>query len=104
MKRSQRLHCADILDRIQRIESYTAVGREALIQSNVRQDAVIFCFTIIGEAIKQLDDDLIAQHPQIDWRDFARFRDILVHKYHSSEIDVAWPAVEEDLPPLKTAV
>lgn len=104
MKRSQKLYCADILERIQRIESYTTTGKQAFIRSKIQQDAVIFCFTIIGEAIKQLQNDLISQQPQIDWRGFARLRDVLVHQYHRAEIEVAWLAVEEEIPALKLAV
>ena len=104
MTRSQSLYCRDILDRINRIELYTASGREAFDQSKQKQDAVIFCFTIIGEAIKQLNEDLVAQQPHIDWRGFARFRDFLIHQYPNTEIEIAWRATQEDLPALKAAV
>ena len=104
MTRSQRLYCSDILDRIQRIETYTAAGRQAFLESWVSQDAVIYGFMIIGEAIKHLDQDLMAQQPHIDWRGFARFRDFLVHQYHNTEIEVAWRASQDDLPALKVAI
>ena len=104
MTRAQRLYCNDILDRVQRIETSTAAGRDAFDQSREKQDAVIFCFIIIGEAIKHLNEDLLAQQPHIDWSGFARFRDFLVHQYHGTEIEIAWRAVKEDLPDLKAAV
>ena len=104
MTRSQRLYCRDILDRIQRIEAYTAAGREAFYQSSEKQDAVIFCFTIIGEAIKHLNEDRMDQQPHIDWRGFARFRDFLIHQYHNTELEIAWRATQEDLPALKAAI
>lgn len=74
------------------------------MQSNMRQDAVIFCFLVIGEAIKRLDDELTALHPEIPWRQYARFRDVLIHQYHSTEIMIAWLASQQDLPPLKAAI
>lgn len=104
MTRSQRLYCSDILKRIQRIEAITAVGRQAFWQSQESQDAVIYGFLIIGEAIKHLNEDLKAQHPHLDWSGFARFRDFLIHQYHNTEIDVAWRASQEDLPALKIAI
>lgn len=104
MTRLQSHYCKDILDRIKRIESYTAAGREAFLRSEQKQDAVIFCFTIIGEAIKQLSDNLLAQQPHINWRDYARFRDFLIHQYHNTEVHVAWQASQDDLPALKAAV
>ncbi|MDE2747481.1 MAG: DUF86 domain-containing protein [Chloroflexota bacterium] len=87
-----------------RIEAYTAAGREAFDQSREKQDAVIFCFIVIGEAIKHLNKDLLAQEPHIDWGGFARFRDFLVHQYHNTEIEIAWRAAQEDMPALKAAV
>ncbi|MCY3796514.1 MAG: DUF86 domain-containing protein [Chloroflexi bacterium] len=104
MTRTQRLYCQDILDRIHRIETYTEAGRDAFHLSVQKQDAVILCFTIIGEAIKQLNDDLLAQQPHIDWRGFARFRDFLVHQYFNTEIEIAWRTTQEDLPALKAAI
>ncbi len=104
MTRVQSLYCRDILDRIKRIESYTSDGHDAFMRSKQKQDAVVFCFTIIGEAIKQLNDDLLAQQPHINWRDYARFRDFLIHQYHNTEIIIAWRASQEDLPALKAAV
>lgn len=104
MTRSQRLYCSDILDHIQRVEEYTAAGRDAFLQSNLHQDAVVRCFTVIGEAIKQLSDAVIATQPHIDWRGFAGFRDILVHQYQNAQMDIAWTVVHDDLPPLKAAI
>lgn len=74
------------------------------MQSKMRQDAVIFCFLVIGEAIKQLDEEMTALHPQIPWRQYARFRDVLIHQYHSTEIIIAWQAAQDDLPALKAAI
>ncbi len=74
------------------------------MQSRLRQDAVIFCFLVIGEAIKRLDDFHTTSHPDIPWRLYARFRDVLIHQYHSIEILIAWRASQEDLPALKDAV
>ena len=55
MKRDQRAYCRDILDRIRHIESYTESGRDAFLESEFTQDAVIRCFEVIGEAVKRLD-------------------------------------------------
>ena len=58
MTRSQRLYCGDILERMRRIEGSTAAGQQAFLESPESQDAVIYGFLIIGEAIKHLDEDL----------------------------------------------
>lgn len=53
MSRDARPHLHVILDRIERIERYTAQGRQAFLDTDWQQDAVIRCFEVIGEAIKR---------------------------------------------------
>ena len=104
MTRQQSEYCYDILNRIARIEDYVSCGHDRFMRSDLHQDAVIFCFLVIGEAIKRLDDELTASHPQVPWRLYARFRDVLIHPYHNTEIMIAWQASQEDLPALKAAI
>jgi len=102
--RPQSEYCQDILERIERIDEYVSCGRDTFMQSNLHQDATIFCFLVIGEAIKQLEDELTASHPRIPWRLYARFRDVLIHQYHNTDIIIAWRASQENLPALKAAI
>jgi uncharacterized protein with HEPN domain len=41
--------------------------------------AVIRAFEVIGEAVKNLDESVKSQHPVVNWRCFAGFRDVLAH-------------------------
>ena len=104
MSPDPRLSLNDILDRICRIEQYTSLGRESFLQSQLHQDAVIRSFEVIGEAVKRLDNSLIAQQPQVPWRDFAGFREVLIHQYERIVLESVWLFAKEDLPILKTAV
>ena len=104
MNRSQSLYCKDILERIARIEGSISAGRDAFMRSKMRQDSAVFGFVIIGEVLKRLDPNLLAQQPEIKWREVAGFRDMLVHQYHKIDLDVVWEAAQEDLPALKAAI
>lgn len=104
MSNDPRLNLNDILDRIYRIERYTSPGRESFLQSELHQDAVIRSFEVIGEAIKRLDKSVIALQPQVPWRDFAGFRDVLIHQYERVVLESVWLFAQEDLPTLKAAV
>ena len=104
MSRDPRLNLNDILDRIDRIERYTSRGHNSFMQSELRQDAVIRSFEVIGEAVKRLDKTLIAQQPQVAWKDFAGFRDVLIHQYERIVLESVWLFAQEDLPALKAAV
>lgn len=104
MSADPRLNLNDILDRICRIERYTSQGRESFMQSELHQDAVIRSFEVIGEAVKRLDRSVIELQPHVPWRDFAGFRDVLIHQYERIVLDSVWLFAQEDLPPLKTAI
>jgi uncharacterized protein with HEPN domain len=102
--KSQRPYLADLLERIQMIDEFTADGHEAFLESRMAQESVIRCFEVIGEIIKRLDPTLTALQPQIPWRQFAGFRDILIHQYDKIDMETVWNSIALDLPPLKTAV
>ncbi|MDB9434666.1 DUF86 domain-containing protein [Microcystis aeruginosa] len=42
-------------------------------QSLLIQDAVIRCFEVIGEAVKQLSPEIRKKYPEITWRKIAGF-------------------------------
>lgn len=104
MTKDQRIYCYDILDRIRRIESYTAGGYDDFVDSELIQDGVIRNFEVIGEVVKRLDPMQKAQYANVSWSDFAGFRDVLIHQYHSIRMDLVWRFAQEDLPWLKQAV
>lgn len=91
------------IDRIKRAvagldqTSFEQADQEALIP-------ICWFFVVIGEATKALPKDLLDRHPAVDWRGFARFRDVLAHQYFRIEPTFLWKAVSISLPPLDAAV
>ena len=55
--REDRVFLSHIRDAIERIESYTATGKEAFYRESMVQDAVIRNLEIIGEAVKNLSSN-----------------------------------------------
>ena len=51
-----------------------------------------------------LDEDLKANHPEIDWRGISGFRNILVHQYLSVNPLRVWNVIEQYLPLLTGTV
>jgi uncharacterized protein with HEPN domain len=98
------LYLHDILQRIDRIERYSAYGEEVFLQEELLQDAVIRNFEVIGEAVKRLPDDLKTQQPHVEWHGFAGFRDVLIHQYDKVDMTQVWMTIQEDLPALKRVV
>ena len=90
-----------ILEFIEKIDTYTQNGKEEFMLTPLIQDAVIRNFEIIGEAVKQVSDQIKKEHAEIHWREIAGFRDVLIHKYMGVDLDAVWNAVEIDLPILR---
>jgi len=67
-------------------------------------DAVRIRLLEIGEAVKGLPDDLLDTQPSIPWRQIARMRDHLVHRYLDTAHAILQATVDEDLPALEQAV
>ena len=58
----------------------------------------------IGEAVKLLPPDLLARHPEVDWRGWAGLRDVVTHQYFSLELPRLRPTIVDELPALLRAV
>lgn len=103
MTRDPRLYLQDILDSIERIESY-AVDAEAFRTRPMVQDAIVRRLEVIGEAVKHLPEPIRAAHPGVAWRQAAGMRDVLIHDYFGVDLDLTWGVVERELPRLKAQV
>jgi uncharacterized protein with HEPN domain len=90
-----------MLDAIQKIESYAAVGFDTFMSASHWQDAIIRQLEILGEATKRLSPELRSQHDNVPWRRIAGLRDVLIHDYMGVDLVAVWEVTQQHLPPLK---
>ena len=93
-----------IRDCLERIAEYTESGEDAFLSSRLIQDGVIRNLEVIGEATKNISEDLRAANPSITWRQIAGMRDVLIHDYLKVNLSGVWRTVDSVLPPLDAAV
>ena len=60
--------------------------------------AVIRAFEIIGEAARQIPENIQEANPDIPWREITGMRNKLTHEYFGVNTKVVWRTVHEDLP------
>ena len=102
MHRDYRVYLDDILDAIDRIGEYVeGMDDDAFISDRKTQDAVIRNLEIIGEASRNLSDELKARSSEIEWTKIVGFRNILAHEYSGVSIPIVWDIVQNKLGPLK---
>jgi len=67
-------------------------------------DATIRHLIIIGEAVKQIPDEMRGQYPSVDWKQIGRFRDHLIHRYFAVNDDIIWDVITDKVPKLLAAL
>lgn len=67
-------------------------------------DAVRVRLIEIGEAVKDIDPNVLAKKPGVPWADVAGMRDHLTHRYFDTAHGIVAATVNHDLPPLVAAV
>jgi len=105
LKRTYLLYLKDILEAIERIESYVkGCSFEQFAKNTLIIDAVVRNFEIIGEATKHLPLEIKQENPSIRWKDMAGMRDKLAHEYFGVDIDILWKTSVNRLPALKPQI
>ena len=102
--RNERERLLDIQEAIARIEKYATSGKIRFEHDELIQSWIVRHLQIIGEAARGLSETTITQHPEIPWRNIIGMRHILVHNYFGIDRAIAWRAVKDDLPDLKSNV
>ena len=64
---------------------------EEIFLGNVQfQNSCAFSMIQIGERVKRLSSDFIVKYPAVEWRDIAKFRDVLSHNYEGVNLRIVW--------------
>lgn len=58
---------------------------------------------ILGEIVKNLDDETKNKHPEVDWAAAGKMRDFLAHHYYKIDKNMISDTVVNDLPGLRAA-
>jgi uncharacterized protein with HEPN domain len=77
---------------------------EDFIEDIKTQYAVIRALEIIGEAAKNIPDDVRQKYPDVPWKDLAGIRDKLIHAYFGVDLEVVWLSIKEGIPEAKPVI
>ncbi len=100
--KKDRVYLRHILDAISDIEKFMqGVPEEEFFENKEKQYAVLRALEIIGEATKNLSDELKTKGSNVDWKHIAGMRDKLIHAYFGVNLPLVWETVNKDLPQLK---
>jgi uncharacterized protein with HEPN domain len=93
----------DILDAIERIETFTKDMTFVEFDKNrMVQDAVIRNFEIIGEAGSHIPTSIQNHYSQVPWRQIISMRNFLIHEYFGPDNSIIWDTIQIHLSKLKS--
>jgi len=105
MPRDYNAYLKDILDAIRKIENYTkAISFDDFVENELITDGVVRNLEVIGEAVKNIPEDVKDKKPEVEWKKIAGLRDILIHDYFGIDEDIVWDTVKNKLPELKEKI
>lgn len=105
MKKDPKVFLEHILESIELIENYTENKTISnFIKSVQLQDSIIRRIEIIGEAVKNVPDDVKNKYPEVPWKKIAGMRDVLIHEYFGIDLELTWEVVQKDIPDLKSEI
>ncbi len=105
MNDKSNLYLSHIFDSCSNILEFTNdIDFQTFINKRLIQSAVIRELEIIGEATKNLPDDIRKHSKDIPWKKLTGMRDKLIHGYFTVDLKEVWNTVRNDIPILKRGI
>jgi len=105
MNDKSHLYLSHILDSCRNILEFTeTIDFKTFTNKRLIQSAVIRELEIIGEATKNLSDDIRIHSKEIPWRKLAGMRDKLIHGYFTVDLKEVWNTITKDIAILKKGI
>lgn len=101
-KRDWRLLIEDMVESIDRIQTYTrGIAAEQFSHNQLIIDAVVRNLEIIGEAANHVPAAVRSRYPDIPWQNIIGLRHRVIHEYFGVDLSIVWHIVAYELEDLK---
>ena len=95
----------DILNEIEKIDKFVgAMEYDEFVQDEKTIYAVVRSFEIMGEATKNIPDEIKDANNQIPWSKIGGMRNKLIHEYFGVDYETLWNTIKNRLPEIKPPI
>ncbi len=88
--RPDRLRLLDAIEQTQLISKFAEQGREAFINDDLVQSAILHRLALLGEACRAVSAEVREAHADIPWAQIVAFRNVVVHQYFGIDLELVW--------------
>jgi len=100
--KNDKIYLQHIIESIKNIEFFLGeIKVDEFLKNALIQNAVIRQLEIIGEAVKNVSQDVKKKYKNIQWKEIAGLRDKLIHEYFGVDLNLVWSICKKDIPELK---
>ena len=97
--RRELLLVGEMIEAAEQARSLVAgVDAASLAAERLRRDALLWNFTVLGEAAAQLDGRVKERFPEVDWARPSQLRNRVIHGYWSIDLEILHTTAAEQLP------
>ena len=90
-------YCGEIAEAITRFGS----DEEDFLGDVMFQNSCAFALIQIGEKVKRISVETTTKYSAVEWKDIAKYRDMLSHNYDKLDMHVVWGTILKEVPVLK---
>jgi uncharacterized protein with HEPN domain len=105
MIRNISLYIKDILQNMRDAEEFIqGLSYGQFVADKRTFNAVVRSLEVIGEAAKNVPDEIRAKNPLVPWKEMAGMRDKVIHLYFGVDREAVWIAVKDRIPAIKPLI
>lgn len=82
------------------VEFSEGLAYEEFVAYGMPYHAIVRLIEVIGEAAKNIPDEVRERHPELEWQRIGRARDVMAHHYFGLEDETLWEIVQKHVPEL----